>query len=189
MRFKFLALVLFFCIVPPVKADILIEPMFGYNVGKFKTDFKVPVSPASNNSANDSVTGGTYGGRLGFQTFGLQFGLDYLAGNLKVDGDDTKMSEIGGFIGYKFPVFLRIYAGYIFNGSAEGEAGTTQIKLEKGVGPKIGFGFALLPYVDLNFEWRNIKYEQYKGSTLGVDYTVDGEYSAYMVGLSIPFTF
>jgi hypothetical protein len=189
MRIHFLALFLFFGVITHANADILIEPMFGYNVGKFNTDFKVPAAPASNDTANDSVNGATYGGRLGFETFGLQFGLDYLAGNLKVDGDDTKMSELGGFIGYKFPVLLRIYAGYIFNGSAEGKAGTTQIKLDKGVGPKIGFGFALLSYLDLNFEWRNIKYEQYKGSTLGLDYTIDADYSAFMVGLSIPITF
>lgn len=175
-------------LISHANADILIEPMFGYNVGKFNTDIKFPALPASNDSASDSVSGATYGGRLGLQSFGLQFGLDYLGGSLKVDGDETKMSEFGGFIGYKFPVLLRIYAGYIFSSTAEDVSGSSTIKLEKGMGPKVGFGFALLPFVHLNFEWRSVKYDQYKGSEAGFDYTVDADYSAYMLGLSIPIT-
>ncbi len=167
------------------QAALLIEPVVGYNFGKFNTDIEIPSSPSSNESSDDTLKGSSYGGRLGYQNLGFQLGVDYLASNLDVDGDEVKTSEWAGFVGFEFPILLRVYAGYIFSGTGETE---DDYEFEKGTGPKFGVGFTVLPFLDINVEYRKITYDTYEGTDNGVDFNIDADYSAVMVGISLPFT-
>ena len=44
----------------------------------------------------------------------------------------------------------------------------------------------MLPFLDLNIEYRSVKYEEEKDIALNTDLNFD--YSAIMVGVSLPFT-
>jgi hypothetical protein len=180
-------------------ADILIEPVIGYSIGEFKT--QTEDSFYTESESNDSLHGITYGGRLGLQILALQFGLDFLGGFLSVEGEKKKINELGAFIGYKFPAFMRIYAGYIPFANAEGEDYT--VGTITGGGYKIGLGFSLLPPLNLNIEWRsinNLLYSDYDSTSVefNLDSTsksnltyqsIKAKYSAIMIALSIPITF
>ncbi len=170
------------------QAALLIEPVVGFNLGT-KYDLKFDSFPV----LNDSFSGGSgvsYGGRLGYQQLGLQLGLDYLKSSIDMNTSDLKenisTSEWGGFIGYEFPILLRVYAGYIFSGTGTTKDDGTKIEFNEGTGSKVGVGFTGLPFVDINLEYRQMKYpEMTLGST---DTDTDTTYSTIMLGLSLPFT-
>jgi hypothetical protein len=180
---------MFFGVFNKSHADILIEPVIGYSIGEFKT--QTDISSYNESKFNDSLNGFTYGGRLGLQILAVQLGLDYLGGFLSINGEKKKINEVGAFVGYKFPAFLRIYAGYVPFANAEGEEYT--LGTIDGAGYKIGLGFSLLPPLNLNIEWRSIKNLFHSESVFIYDYgtsqTIEAHYSALMIALSIPITF
>ena len=159
-------------IVPKADASILIEPVVGYNLtGKY---------------GDDSGMGPSYGGRLGWQNLGFQLGLDYLNSNIDVDNNDIKdplsMTEWAAFAGFEFPVLLRAYAGYIFSANATSKATDgTKLELSNGTGMKLGVGFTMLPFLDINLEYRKGTFTELNSTDL------DTDYSAYMLGISLPF--
>jgi len=170
---------------PIARAALLIEPVVGYNLGT-----KLDVQHADNYSAG---TGGSYGGRLGYQNFGLQLGLDYLKSSIDMGTDDFKknisMSEFGAFAGFEFPILLRVYAGYIFSGNADTKSDNNEsYKMSKESGMKVGIGFTGLPFVDLNIEYRKGTFDQLKIDGVEQDDTTVS-YSSVMFGASIPLTF
>ncbi len=171
------------------RAALLIEPVVGFNVGT-KFDLKFDDFPALDENYSGGK-GGAFGGRLGYQNFGFQLGLDYLKSSIDMSTSDIKnnvsLSEWAGFVGYEFPLFLRVYAGYIFsaNGSYK-NAASQSVDLSKGTGSKLGVGFTGLPFVDINFEYRTGTLNQM--SFGGTDYDTETKYSSLMLGLSVPFT-
>jgi hypothetical protein len=163
-------------------ASLLIEPVVGYSYGKFNSE--VEIGPVSEKN-DDSLSGTSYGGRLGYQNFGFQIGLDYLASNMSYDSNDLKTQEWGGFVGFEFPILVRVYAGYVFSGSgtAEFEDVDGDVNLKGGTGPKIGVGFTLLPFLDINVEYRRISYDSKEEGVR----TIDSDYSATTLSFSLPF--
>lgn len=176
-------LVLAFLIIPQSQAGVLLEPVLGYSFTKID-----PKEGSADNGRGPSI-----GGRLGYQNLGFQLGLDYLQSTINVDEkrykEDLKTSEFGAFVGFEFPVLLRVYAGYIFSATGEakydGGLGKETLKFEDGTGTKFGVGFTGLPFVDINFEYRKGKFGEYKLG--GVKTTEDTDFSSFMVGISLPF--
>ena len=169
-------------------AGLLIEPLVGYNV---ITKF----------DGESGSGGGAYGGRLGYQNFGFQLGLDYLSSTIALDSDDTdddfKTSEFGAFVGYEFPVFFRLYAGYVFSASsntievADEDGGPdNEATYLDGSGAKFGIGFTGLPFVAINFEMRSIQFDttEVKDGGSGIETEIDDgvKLAAYLISLSIP---
>lgn len=185
MKFaQLVLLILAFLIIKPASAGVLIEPVVGYNMGDFKTD--------SAGSSTEDFSGASYGGRLGYQNLGFQLGIDYLKSNLSVDDKDysnLETSEWAGFVGFEFPVLLRVYAGYIFSATGETKIDTgptkEKVDLKDGTGMKLGVGFTVLPFLDINLEYRKGKFGEYKMG--GVKSDDDTDYDTYMVGVSLPF--
>ncbi len=180
-------LILAFLIIKPASAGLLIEPVVGYNF----QDFKINKSPLN----EEKSTGTSYGGRLGYQKLGFQLGLDYLNSTLNVDESDykspLKTSEFAGFVGFEFPILLRAYAGYIFSATGSTTAdysdgkGKQKVELSNGSGMKAGIGFTMLPFVDINVEYRKGTFSDLKMGT--TKETKDTDYSSIMVGISLPF--
>lgn len=164
--------------VSQAKAALLIEPVLGYNFGTFNSEVK-----QTNDKDSNSLHGYSYGGRLGYQQLGLQLGLDYLGSKMRTDGDDFNTSEWAGFVGYEFPILFRVYAGYIFSGTGNYKADTTT-KFKGGTGPKVGIGCTVLPFLDVNLEYRRLDYDS---KNVG-GFTTDVDYSSVMLGVSLPFT-
>lgn len=177
-------LILAFLIVKPASAGLLIEPVVGYNMGNFDSD--------TAGVDKEKFSGPSYGGRLGYQNFGFQLGLDYLASNLNVDDNSyssLKTSEWAGFVGFEFPILLRVYAGYIFSANGDTKydagAGKQKISLEGGSGTKLGVGFTILPFLDINVEYRKVSFDDYKFA--GSKVNDKSGYDTVMLGLSLPF--
>ena len=179
-------LILAFLVIKPASASLLIEPVVGYNMGSLEVD--------TTGVSKEKFNGTSYGGRLGYQNFGFQLGLDYLASNLNIDDKDySKLStgEWAGFVGFEFPILLRIYAGYIFSASGNTQydnglgAGKQKIALEGGSGTKLGLGFTILPFLDINLEYRKVSFDDYKFAGLKVSDKTS--YDTVMLGLSLPF--
>jgi hypothetical protein len=171
-------LILAFFVMAPAKAGLLIEPVLGYTFLK-----------SEGGSDEDKSKGPSIGGRLGYQNLGFQLGLDYLRSNLDVDDkgfdQDMVMSEFAGFVGFEFPIFLRVYAGYIFSANADSKYQGQKLSLTEGTGTKFGVGFTGLPFVDINFEYRKGTFTETKMG--GTKFDLDTDYSAFMVGISLPF--
>jgi hypothetical protein len=171
-------------------ADVLIEPLVGYQLVS-----KMDVQKGDNYSGG---SGPAYGGRLGYQKMGFQVGLDYLNSTLDFSDKDfkpLKSSEWGAFVGFEFPILFRVYAGYIFSAT-----GTTKVRdqssgsyyktdFNSGTGFKAGLGFTLLPFLDINLEYRRVTYDdwKFKSSSGSVKMTDDISVNAYMLSLSLPF--
>ncbi len=193
---RFLGILLFTTLffVQPSQADLLIEPVVGYSMGLNGT-----INGATSGAATlqkDDFKGGSgasYGGRLGYQKLGFQVGLDYLHSGInpsdKAFKGNIDTDEWAAFVGFEFPVLLRVYGGYIFsaNGSGKYDSGTgvEKIELNSGSGFKAGLGLTLLPFLDLNFEYRKGTFTELKSA--GYKFEADTDYSVYMVGLSLPF--
>jgi len=164
------------------KAALLLEPVVGYNIG---TKLEV--------ESDDSYTGGSgtaFGGRVGYQNFGLQLGIDYLKSSIDMDtsdfDDNIDMSEWAGFIGYEFPVLFRVYAGYIFSATGNTDSGGADVDLIEGSGTKLGVGFTGLPLIDINVEYRAGSFGDYEIN--GNKQSKEVNYQSIMLGLSLPFT-
>ncbi len=176
-------LIVSFLFVLPAKAELLLEPVLGYSLAT-KLDFE-------DGKSYSGGRGPSYGGRIGYQKLGFQVGLDYLHSNIDMDHDDFKkdvsMNEWAGFVGFEFPILLRVYGGYIFSATGETEGvGNSQIDFKSGSGFKAGLGFTLLPFLDINFEYRRGTFDEWKAGSVKFDKSVD--YNAFMIGLSLPFT-
>ncbi len=187
--FKYFALSLFLLSTHSSNAALLIEPVIGYSSGKYNATIKELASGTEIDDFSESIKGSSYGGRIGYQNLGFQFGVDYLASKMDLDGDDFTTSELGVFAGFEFPILFRVYGGYILSGTGktEDEDGNS-LDFKGGSGPKIGLGFTLLPFLDVNLEYRSVKYDTYEFSDGGFDFGVDSDYSAVMLGLSFPIT-
>ena len=163
-----------FLAFPQAQASILVEPLIGYNLAtQFRDD--------------NGGSGRAFGGRLGYQYLGLQLGADYL--NSTVDVDDAKdfnSEDFGAFVGFQFPILLRVYAGYIFSSSGDYKLAGANVEAKDGSGEKFGIGFTGLPFLNINFEYRNISYDKIGGAKPTGN---GGDYQSYLVSVSLPLNF
>jgi hypothetical protein len=162
------------------EAALLIEPVLGYNLGS-KVDF-----------VDESYSGGMgmgFGGRLGYQNLGFQLGVDYLNSSLDMDDNkfesNLKTSEWAGFVGFRFPILFKVYAGYIFAATGESKVNGNEVELSSGSGMKAGIGFTGFPLIDLNIEYRKGKFDEFKYGGTDQDEKVD--YSSILFSVSLPF--
>lgn len=184
--FIFFALVI--AAIQASHAAILVEPVLGFTLAnKFDSKATSDITDPSESKGS----GLAYGGRLGYQNMGFQLGLDYLHSSVDVDEKDIKSdittSEWAAFAGFRFPILLRFYAGYIFSGTGDYKASTGNIDLTGGTGYKVGVGWTLLPFIDLNLEYKKTNYDEIKAG--GSKLKADLDNSAYLLSISLPFTF
>jgi hypothetical protein len=152
------------------QAGLLVEPLAGYTfTSKTSTSDK-------NYNAGD---GYGYGGRLGVSTGQLLIGLDYLKSQINMSsGDfnkDINEEDFGAFIGYKFERLFKIYGTYIFSATGDTKISDRNVNLENGTGFKFGVACTLLPFLDVNLDYRKVGFNK--------DIAVD----TMMLSLSLPF--
>lgn len=172
-------------------AGILIEPQLGYVFSSKSTSGTVNLTAANNVTgtldADYKAKGTEYGGRLGYQIFGLMGGLSYGKTNFKMSdvtsgSDKMKMTNMGAFIGYHAPAFVRLWGAYNF--SSKGNLSDIAIK---GKSTEFGLGFTSIPFLSLNFIYR--QYDIDKITTQGIEFTTASSFKAKEMefAVSAPF--
>lgn len=174
-----LLLFLFTSLSVPARADVLVEPYLGYHTGSWERG-----------SADESMSGPTYGFRVGYQNMGLMLGIDYFSGMWKDSSDpknDVTPTDLGLFVGYNFPVMLRLYGVFSpepLNPTMKFKATGASSKYE-GSSMKIGLGYMPMPKVSLNFEMHSGNYDELNGSPI----TYELKTTMYGLTVSLPLTF
>lgn len=159
-------------------ADLLLEPYVGYQTGKYKAG-----------GTSTDFSGLDYGARVGWQQLGFMVGLDFMTGKMtdkdKPKSNDVTPESLGLFVGYNFPVLLRVYGVYGFNNSLKFEQSGSSGKFEGSPQVKLGLGYNFLPLLSIALEYTTGTYDEFNGHKLSSDLTT----SAYGLSVSVPFTF
>lgn len=153
-------------------AALLLEPYVGY----------MPAGKIKVGTAEKTLTGVTLGARAGYSNIlGLQLGLDYSTGALKDDAtvvNEYTPTNLAAFVGWDFPILLRVWAGVGLTSSTEVKNATGTATYDKGAKyMKFGAGFTPLPLVSINLEYINSQYEE-----SGTNITASG----LVLGASLP---
>lgn len=172
------ALILCAGYVSSASADILVEPYLGYYTGKYEVG-----------STSEDFSGLGFGARVGYKhMLGLMLGLDYMTGKMEDKAavkSDITPNQLGFFVGYEFPILLRVYGVYNFMDKTEGKNSTGTTKYEGDSGVKLGVGFTPLPLLSVNLEYGFSSYDEANGHSLSP--TFDTKY--YGLSVSLPLTF
>ncbi len=174
-------------------ADIYLEPYVGFMEGTVKADETVTLLGQSIPlSASQNEHGTLFGAKLGLSYFGLSFGGEYMGGQPVSGGSGAPLNDIGAFVGFTFPVFLKISAAYFFSSTLGNVSETDANNIEftekaKGKGYKVSLGFTFLPLIVINLDyiahvWDNIPLE----ATVTAYKITD---TAGMLSLSLPLSF
>jgi hypothetical protein len=170
------------------RAAVLVEPLLGYNFAA-KVD-----GPGGNHYSGGNGLG--YGGRVGFEKLGFLIAADYLHSNLNMHNSDfsdkLQTNEYGAVVGFRLPILLKFYGGYIINATGTSSYGTGGVasqsaKFSSGHGYKLGVGWTLFPLLDINLEYRNLTFDDLKLG--GVKNNRDTNMGAWMVSVSLPIRF
>jgi hypothetical protein len=96
------------------QASFLLEPYAGLNFGSNWV--------ADGETDKDPISGTTIGGRAGVQRMGFMIGLDGMISTWDIEGninEEISVTSYGVFVGYDFPIMLRLWGTYIFGGTGE----------------------------------------------------------------------
>ncbi len=171
------------------QAGLLIEPHVAYGF----------LGNADYNQLKITYSGAQYGGKLGYQFFGLMAGLDYTHSTIGYKTDflgttynlDYDRDQVGAFIGYKFPILLRAWAGYYFSDKIT--ASSTSIiagngDYSTGSGTELGLGFTGFPFVSVNLLYRTSSYDSSFNASTGVKSSLSPKIdtSEIALGVSLP---
>jgi len=173
------ALISMFYYSERAQAAFLLEPYAGMEFN----------STASNDNSDYKISGTSVGARGGFQNLGFMFGLDGRRSSwtLKPDSgsdDDWSFTTLGLFVGYDFPILLRVWGEYVISHNGEND---DKVKLTDGSGMIFGIGYKIMPFVSLNFEIANLKTTKIESAS-GTESDRDQKYNSYLLGISIPLS-
>lgn len=152
----------------PAQASLRVEPFLGYHMGNDK------------NTPENDVKGSEMGARVGFSTLGFALGGELSKGMYEVDSNpsqDLEPTNMGVFASFEFPILVRVYGTYIFNSKSD----YSSYEIE-GNGTRLGVGFTGLPFIAINVEYINMKYDDCSGSALCAAF---GEYKTSMYGINV----
>jgi hypothetical protein len=162
-------------------ASLLLEPHVGYNIS----------GSGTNNGLEVDYSGPQYGARVGYQNFGFMTGIDYTASSGEVDmklagvktTQDFSTNDFGVFVGYNFPILIRVWGTYYFNNTMELKSSNVEYS---GNTKELGVGFTALPFLSVNVMYRMVTHDEVKSST-GTASLSDYNYNEIVLGVSLPF--
>lgn len=173
-------------ITTTAQAGTLLEPYAGLHVNSRGTN---NLSSCSVN-CNGAVSGSAVGGRLGFQNMGVMLGLNgkrawYNIEDISDSQGDGVTTTLGFFVGYDFPILLRVWAEYVFSGSTTWED-NSDLSWNVDNGTTLGLGYKVFPFVSLNLELGSLKFNEQDND--GVSTDIDYKLDTYMLSISIPLS-
>lgn len=161
-------------------AAFLVEPYAGINFNGSWEDH--------GSDSSDSFSGSMYGARVGVQKFGFMAGLDVRKGSWEVDNtakDEFAYTHYAAFIGYDFPILVRVYAEYVLGGTAEEVGGNNLIEP---AGFVFGAGYKFFPFLSANLEAGSVSYKELELED-GTNLKDREEAATYLLlSLSVPFS-
>lgn len=158
-------------------ASFLVEPHLAYAISGNSTAI----------TSDAKYSGAQYGARFGIQNFGLMAGVDYTHSSLTfkqgLSSSDHSKEDLGLFVGYSAPLFLRAWLGYYFSSKQTPSGSSTYYK---GHTTEVGVGFSAMPLLSLNLVYRMVAFDEYYNgsSTSAMKY----EPKEIVLGVSLPFT-
>jgi len=166
------------------RADLLIEPYLGYGF----TGHNNAGSVTGVSTVNNSQTGPEFGARVGYQSLGFMLGLDYMTGSVTDNAtakDTITPNDLGVFVGYKFPMLLRVYGEYVplSDPKVSNSLGTQK---PDGSALKAGAQYTGLPFVAIGLEYYKATYTKDKQSSLPYSPNITSDMIS--VTLSLPLT-
>lgn len=174
-----IAMISLFMFSEKSRASLLIEPYFGSHLN----------STAEIGSEDGDATGTAMGARLGYQNLGLMLGLNLKKGSFKLKGDsssaDYNYTQYGAFIGYDFPILLRVWGEFLIGGSSTSDD-DSKAEYTTITGTQLGIGYKLMPFVSLNLEIGTSKWDDYEYDGTAINSSVD--LSTYFLSISFPIT-
>ncbi len=204
-----LFLLLFFILTATAQAEFLIEPLGGINIGS--SEILEVGDPNYNHEAIN--LGLEAGARTGLSFLGAMGGFEatYGVSNLWFTRKNTAQALtddrhynitlrrllLSGFVGYKFPIALKVWANYYFHANGKvsyGQSKRANIFIKKdsldGNGFGLGVAFTGVPIFDIFFQYRQLKYDKWnhqgdKKNLPNDDFSVFRQREAF-VGISIP---
>lgn len=170
------------------QAAFLFEPNLGYAVSG-NLDPGPPITY--------TFSGLEYGARLGYDAMGLQVGAGY-KGMLEteyapsVGSQKPKVSgtQYAAFLGYQFPVMVRILAEYIFLDYGNSKLSPSDLTY-KGSGYRIGAHYSVIPMLNIGMEYYAITYTEVKDNVSGVSASLSTQQkkNAIVIIASVPISF
>lgn len=171
--FNFLAVVLLtLAIQVPAHAGLLLDPYLSLETGN-----------VSSGGVSKSANGNGMGVRVAYSTLGFWLGVDYGMSTLKATDfttGDLGIKDLGLSVGYKFPIFFRVYGAYIFSASMNNNSVDYA-----GTGTKVGVSFTGLPFLSINLETIARSYTKAKIGSVEGD--TDLKISTTCLSVSLPF--
>jgi hypothetical protein len=136
-------------------------------------------------TASDDFSAQDMGLRLGWGMLGLSFGVDYRMTTASASWDgggdfDFDGSLISAYVGYEFPIMIRVYGEYILSQDLSSDDLPSTASFDGASGNIIGIGYTGLPFVALNFEMVNY--------TVDYDPSGDADVSYNLFSVSFPFS-
>ncbi|MBT4793206.1 MAG: hypothetical protein HON90_16660, partial [Halobacteriovoraceae bacterium] len=98
---------------------------------------------------------------------------------------DYTFTQLSFFVGYDFPMMLRVWGEYVFSMSGEDDDNSSN-KLIGGSGTVLGIGYKVVPFVSLNFEISNLATDEFENATSTT--SNDISYTSYLLGISFPIS-
>jgi hypothetical protein len=169
-----------------VWAGIYIEPYVGYEAGTQKGT----IVAGGTTTVDEKDIGTNFGGKLGWSLMGFGFGADYMTSSLTGKDQNTNPQpdlkwtpkDIGVFAQFSLLKLFKVSATYFL--SSKSHESTNGVDA-KGKGFKVGVGFMTFPFISLNIDMINIKYDDatMTGSTVT---STDVTRKTILVSLSVP---
>lgn len=188
----------FMLLVSTAMAGFHVEPYLGYGKG---SEGNHTVTASDQNPADYSGMG--FGARLGFNYLGLLIGGTYDAQGLEQTDDDDptdvidfKGTNMGAFLGYEFPLGLRLWLSYYMSASFEidGTNDGSNVGAEfSGSGTAFGLGYSIIPMMlSLNVEYKSFAYDEFTpvtGPVVQLTGNNEAKVSYIFVSISAPLGF
>ena len=163
------------------QASLLLEPYLGYVSGKTEIS-----------NTTSKFTGTELGARVGFSNMGFALGVDYNVGKFTDDQtpkNDLTVNDLGVFVAYKFPVFIRAYLTYVPSPEVKSKDSGPELTYSSGNLTKLGVGFTGFPFININLEYIMATYGKISAGGITADLPSSAKTTAYALSVSAPFNF
>ena len=177
-------------------AGVLLEPYVGYVYGTLDIT-------ASNTKLEYKDTGPVFGGRIGYIFSGAMIGAEYSRSILTTSlekpaaqaattaDDDSIVSNMSAFVGFKLPALFRFWVSYIFDSKYEDDKNPGLGDEFLGSGYKLGVGISPLPLLSINLEYKALAYDEFTDAASGTTTTLSGDNELkskqIVLSVSLPF--